>query len=113
MRIGLLVVLVVIAGTLSACGGGGPSYAAKEASYIELNQSRIKARLKDPASAEFRGSFVSSAGGAPTVCGEVNGKNGFGGYTGFQRFISAGTIQAIESDMAKGEMDKLWLRVCS
>jgi hypothetical protein len=92
--------------------GFEPSQATKEASYIELNQDRIKARLKDSGSAQFRNAFVSNAIGSPIVCGEVNGKNSFGGYIGFQRFISGGAIQVLEADMAVGEMDKTWSQVC-
>lgn len=107
-----VVVLVLLSVLVSACGNSEPSQAAKEASYIALNQDRIKGRLKDPASAEFRNSFVSNAIGAPVVCGEVNAKNSFGGYTGFQRFVSGGSIQVVETDMAAGEMDKTWAQVC-
>lgn len=104
--------ILISAVLVSACGNSEPSKAAKESSYIALNQDRIKGRLKDPASAEFRNTFISNAIGAPVVCGEVNAKNGFGGYTGFQRFISGGSIQVIEADMAAGEMDKTWSQVC-
>lgn len=58
--------------------------------YILSQQREIKKRLKDPESAQFRNSaFYNSK--VPVVCGEVNSKNGFGGYTGFQRFIRNGS----------------------
>lgn len=41
------------------------------------------ALLKDPSSAQFRN--VQVVEGA--VCGEINGKNGYGAYTGFSRFL--------------------------
>lgn len=66
--------------------------------------------MKDPGSAEFCNTFVSNAIGAPVVCSEVNAKNSFGGYTGFQRFVSGGSIQVVETDMAAGEMDKTWAK---
>jgi hypothetical protein len=68
--------------------------------------------LKDSEIARFRHVFVSYAIGAPVVCGKVNAKNSFGGYSGFQCFISGGTIQALETDFAAGEMDKTWMQVC-
>ena len=78
-------------------------------SYMLVEQDKIKSRLKDPDSAEFRNVFVSSK---YAVCGEVNAKNSFGGYTGFVRFISGGNMQVVESDMAAGEMDKAWPQIC-
>lgn len=78
-------------------------------SYMLVEQDKIKSRLKDPDSAEFRNVFVSSK---YAVCGEVNAKNSFGGYTGFVRFISGGDMQVVESDMAAGEMDKAWPQIC-
>lgn len=46
-------------------------------------QDQVKALLRDPASAEFRKVEVYPN---DEVCGEVNSKNGFGGYVGFSRF---------------------------
>lgn len=40
--------------------------------------------LKDPASAQFR----NLKRGKEVLCGEVNGKNSYGGYVGFKRFIT-------------------------
>lgn len=42
-------------------------------------------QLRDPASAQFREVFTHQG----NVCGQVNGKNGFGAYTGFKRFYVA------------------------
>ena len=90
-----------------------PPDEAQNASYIAFHQSRIKAMLSYPASAQFRGMFVSRALGRPAVCGEVNSKNAFGGYVGFVRFVSGGDQQAIEGqNMREAEMDQLWPRVC-
>lgn len=45
------------------------------------------ASLRDPASAQFRNvKSVTNAEGT-AVCGEINGKNAFGGYAGFQSFV--------------------------
>lgn len=45
----------------------------------------IRAVLKDPGSAEFKDERVSSSG---TYCAEVNSKNSYGGYIGFDRVMS-------------------------
>ncbi|ATC26499.1 hypothetical protein [Caulobacter vibrioides] len=64
--------LVAVALSVCSCGptGAGKDLAA--------------AGLRDPSSAQFRD--VRARG--DVVCGEVNGKNGFGAYVGFRRFIS-------------------------
>lgn len=58
---------------------------------IEAIKSGTAAALKDPESARF-GEFRAvedGAKGVVTVCGTVNAKNSFGGYTGMQPFIGA------------------------
>lgn len=45
----------------------------------------VAGQLRDPSSAQFRDLRKTRQG---VVCGEVNGKNGYGGYAGFQRFIA-------------------------
>lgn len=54
-------------------------------------QNAVEASLKDPSSAEFRNvKFVLKSEAhlqkEGFVCGEVNGKNGFGAYDGYQKF---------------------------
>lgn len=52
-----------------------------------LSQSAIAQDLKDPSSAQFRGLRTFALGnGERITCGEVNGKNSFGAYVGFQPF---------------------------
>jgi len=48
--------------------------------------------MRDGPAARFRGEFLSENDPADdphatALCGEVNGKNAYGGYTGFYRFI--------------------------
>ncbi|MCD9005185.1 hypothetical protein LDO31_02850 [Luteimonas sp. XNQY3] len=85
----------------------------KDQNYTYEMQRRVQRNLKDPASAEFRNVHLSKKSGAPVVCGEVNSKNSFGGMGGYQRFVSAGDIQALEEQMGAGEMDKTWAQVCN
>lgn len=116
----LAVIIAVIAGFIwyanwSISGGGeddSSDDAYRETSYIELNKARIKSRLKDPNAAQFRNVYVARSLGMPIVCGEVNARNSFGGYGGYQRFISGGDIQVLESDMAAGEMSTTWGKAC-
>lgn len=73
-------------------------------------QRQVKSLLRDPESARFSGMTVYRE---PTqvVCGYVNSRNGFGGMSGEQRFVS-GSVTTIEEQMKLGEMDKLWPQVC-
>lgn len=70
---------------LAACKPG-------EEKAISLAQSEVSANLLDPSSAQFRNMKVarmtdSDGGGViAVVCGEINGKNGFGAYAGFHPF---------------------------
>jgi hypothetical protein len=54
--------------------------------------------LRDPGSAQFRNiRVITTILGTKKVCGEVNAKNGFGGYGGFKPFVFYGRA-AIASD---------------
>jgi len=46
----------------------------------------VRSALKDPVSAQFED--VRAADGEGVVCGLVNAKNSYGGYTGFKIFLS-------------------------
>ena len=54
---------------------------------INRAQAAVRAELRDPDSAQFKNVFVIGTGYDKTVCGNVNARNGFGGYTGFTPFI--------------------------
>jgi hypothetical protein len=43
--------------------------------------------FKDPVSAQFENLKAARSGVKVTVCGQVNGKNGYGAYAGFSPFI--------------------------
>jgi hypothetical protein len=85
--------------------------AARELAYIENQKRLIRAKLRDPKSAEFRNVRICYSMG-PIVCGQVNSNNGFGGKTGYQRFVSGGEIQVLEEEMEDGGMDAVWAKVC-
>lgn len=56
---------------------------------IKIVQAGTKKGLKDPDSARFGDIFLASVDdkGVITVCGYVNAKNSFGGYTGMEPFL--------------------------
>lgn len=92
---------------------GANAQASRYDLWAANGQNQIQARLRDPGSARFGRVVVSMYQGAPIVCGNVNSRNGLGGYAGNQRFIWAGSrISVLEEEMAAGEMDSLWRDAC-
>ena len=81
-----------------------------------LAERRVKGVLKDPDSAQFTDlvvikpkSFDPKRPGV--VCGNVNAKNSFGGYTGPKQFIVIAGIPMIED--GKNAFVRLWNRECA
>lgn len=59
---------------------------ADDARYVEA-QNKVKYILKDPDSAQFREMRdATNLDAVPAICGELNSKNSYGGYTGFSPF---------------------------
>ncbi len=87
---------------------------AKQIAWIDRAKGQIKAKLRDPGSAQFTAvRFVGArAGLPPMVCGHVNAKNGFGGYMGAQRFVSAGSAETSLLEHQVSDFDVLWNRAC-
>jgi hypothetical protein len=76
----------------------------------------VKRALREPDSAQFRNDhlYVNPRGGF-MVCGEVNSRNAFGGYTGFKRYI-AGAEAFIDDSLnpiAMGGFEIMWKEVCN
>ena len=87
-----------------------PAAKVNEYTLFRIARENAKARLKDPDSAQFRNQFVGKKG---VPCGEVNSKNSFGGYTGFQRFVaSGGGLAFFENEVPADEFEELWRQMC-
>jgi hypothetical protein len=101
--IGLMLAGLIVCAALTYSGGGnsGETIQAKqmteaektEAAENEWKQLLISAAkkdvanaLRDPESAIF-GAVVHSKKRGEAICGTVNAKNAFGGYTGMQPFV--------------------------
>lgn len=67
---------------------------------IESAQQTIALQLKDPQSVQFRNMKGSER--AKMVCGELNAKNGMGGYVGFKRFMVGGAIDTASHTFEAG-----------
>lgn len=81
--------------------------------WIEKGKDAVKMRLKDPDSAAFKKVYFSRGKrGIPMVCGQVNAKNGFGGFSGFEYFISGTTenLTFLESEVK--DFSKAWKELC-
>jgi len=76
-----IVLLLALTASGAALGAGKLSDKALIAKAI----SAVRNTLKDPESAKFRNVHVKKGSGA-AVQGEVNAKNSYGGYIGFDRF---------------------------
>lgn len=111
----LAVVLVAIASASFA----GPEDAydkttdAKKIAWMQKGMEAVKAKLKDPKSSQFRRVyFHKGADRIPMTCGEVNSKNGFGGYGGFQKFVSAGKTDLTFLEDQVEDFATVWNRLC-
>lgn len=99
---------------LAACGGNSAATekTVKEERLKIFAQQEVRARLRDPGSAEFSNLRVSWREGQPfAICGEVRSRNGFGGMNR-QRFIAGGAVTGLEEDFAPGEFEKSWVLAC-
>lgn len=56
---------------------------------IKKAQEAVANSLKDPGSAQFRNVRLKPYLDGQVVCGEVNGKNSYGGYVGFSPFVAS------------------------
>jgi hypothetical protein len=78
-----------------------------ESALVSKAKEAIREQMKDPASVEFRNVILNAKSGA--VCGEVNAKNSFGGYTGFTQFAfgSDGSIHIVPSTISSADFDSI------
>jgi hypothetical protein len=92
----------------------GTAQTGKELAWIGKGKEAVKARLKDPKSADFRNVFFHrGVDGLPMTCGEVNSKNSFGGYTGFQKFVSGGSADTTFLEDEVADFAVVWNRLCA
>lgn len=89
---------------------------SKQRLWIIKSKEGIKKRLRDPESAQFKNVRFYSGGPLNVVCGEVNAKNGLGGYSGFERFMASGDnedLASLASDATDSrKMDVAWNNLC-
>ena len=68
---------------IAACSPTSSAPRDPNAELLAKAEEGILSQLKDPESAQFRNLLLN---GQNVVCGEVNARNSFGGYSGFSAF---------------------------
>jgi len=85
----------------------------KKLTWVSAGKIATKAKLKDSSSAEFRNVYFNrGSDNIPMTCGEVNSKNSFGSYTGYQRFVSAGKSELTFLEEQVPDFNTVWNRFC-
>lgn len=112
-----LCLVATAAMALVACGEQSPEQKAamNEISFTRMAKEKIKERLKDPDSAIFSDVYFNRTqkDQIDVICGKVNSKNSFGGYSGDQHFMAFGTMQVLESDFKDNyEFIEAWNTYC-
>ena len=83
MKMKKIVLAVTALVLLSGCSDNfGPSDR-----IFEETKKEVYRRIKDPESARFRDTFYAENSVGYTLCGEMNSRNGYGGYSGFEPFV--------------------------
>jgi hypothetical protein len=96
---------------LAACGKSAEQKKHEESAVLtSQGEKYVKEKILAPEQAQFRNQFIGK-GGAP--CGEVNAKDAFGAYIGFQRYISvARDLTLLAQDVSPAEFEAQWQQVC-
>lgn len=95
-----------VAATISVFVAGCQYVPGSDASKIEKGKAAAADSLRDPSSAQFRAVRVKD----DYVCGELNGKNAFGAYAGFTRFVVQPDGAVISEPTGSTEDDHLALQ---
>lgn len=106
----LWVLLTMAMAMLGACGQKAAYQQREAAAVISMGEKYVREKIREPHAAQFRNQFIGR-GGAP--CGEVNAKDAFGRYIGFQRYISvARELTMLAQDVAPEEFEESWRELC-
>lgn len=85
---------------------------ARRRAAVTAARAAILSMLKDPESAQFVGEQVRAAGDGYAVCGQVNARTGFGGYTGPRRYVAHRGAVVFEEAATPAQMADAWSRFC-
>jgi hypothetical protein len=75
-----------------------------EKAYVDTSLSRLRNSLKDPESARFYGVYAAQKPGQPrpSICGAVNAKNSYGGFTGKTLFLATPDVAVLSGGLNVG-----------
>ena len=109
-RLGIAAGIIVVAAGTSAYVGYFPGFLAFErwqqakqvAAELDHGKALVASKLFDPDAAKFQ-SLARHTAAFPdeppvSICGEVNGKNRYGAYVGFRRFVVDARARKVEID---------------
>lgn len=80
---------------------------------ISLAQAAVKRKLKDSKSAEFSSERLNKSSGTLVVCGYVNSKNSFGGFSGKQKYVSNGSSDGTFIEEEVENFISVWNKFCN
>ena len=83
--------IALAAGVLMVAGSAFAIQQYIDWTHVAQRRAHAVQQLRDPDSVQFRAEKLTRAG---WLCGELNGKNAYGAYTGFKRFVSLGEYDA-------------------
>lgn len=81
-------------------------------SEIDKAKDAVAEKLRDPSSAKFRNVKGGERRGLYSVCGEVNGKNAYGAYSGYERFITNNEGSAVYLESQWPTFGVMWITDC-
>lgn len=112
--IGVLIIAIVVHLKGPSPVADVPIVAGPSDSDLRVNaELAVQQQLRDPASAQFQNEVIRRKGDVASVCGEVNAKNGFGGYTGFTSFAVVGNLAVVQSPSSGKTFATVWNRYCT
>lgn len=83
-------------------------------SFVTRSKQEATRSFLDPESGKFRNLYVTKDNTGLSLCGEINGKNSYGGYVGYRSFIQHFDTRkniyesvSTEPDPPKNEMEKI------
>lgn len=106
-------IMSIVAVAIMLPAAAGAQMSDQEFAWTERGKDAVRAILKDGDSARFKDVFFARGpDDIPMTCGKVNAKNSFGGYRGYQGFISAGRPDLTFLQTQVSDFRNLWDQVC-
>lgn len=59
-----------------------------QVAFVKIAKQNVVRNFRDPVNVQYRNVYISKTGENAILCGEVNGKNAYGGFVGFRSFVA-------------------------